>query len=218
MVPQLVQGLVNKFLTQPSYMQGVTDAVTMVRSNIKLPRNKRYRNKASKNSIAHRDVSQLISRSSVGSTKFWANGHFSVCFRHVDKDGYEYAIKISLRADDGAVPYYQWVYENKLWLSNEHFPEILFVGKVAGFDVTVMEWLPDDWGGWDNDEYYAACGIVGEVTYKDEHELLIEAGEKLREFADTGGYTIDIHGENLRRRDDYTLVICDPLSFKRQEH
>ena len=221
-VPQLAQALVRKFINEPTYMQGVTDAVTMIRSNVKLPRVRRPRNirynRKGKHSIAHLDVEQLVSRRSVGSTEFWSSGHFSTCFRHASAYGQEYAIKISLRVDDGAVPYYRWVYANKLWLSNYHFPEIQFVGKVAGFDVTVMEWLPDGWGEWDDDEYYAACGIDEAVNYESKHEELVKAGQELREFEETAGYHFDIHRENLRRRDDGTLVICDPLSFKIREH
>ena len=220
-VPNLAQALVQKFIKQPTYMQGVTDAVTMIRSNVKLPRNTRY-NKKSKRSIAHLAVEQLVIRRSVGSTEFWSSGHFSACFRHVDEGGQEYAIKISLRADDGAVPYYRWVWENKKWEDSEHFPVLHFFGKVCGYDVCVMEWLPDR-SYLDALDYWAAMGDRCEVeNYTSEHEhytmSLLEAGEELRRLSKLLRLGFDIHGENMRLREDGTLVYSDPFGFMRKGH
>lgn len=218
MVPQLVQGLVNKFLTQPSYMQGVTDVLTMLSDSSKLPRNGRYK----RGTWCGADVTDKVRRRKCGSTEFVASGHFSVCFKHADNDGNEYAIKVSLRSDDGAVPYYKWLWEGKKWLDSEHFPELFFFGKVSGFDVCVMEWL-DDGCYLDRVDYWAATGDRNEVEkYVCEHNAhtmtLLEAGEELDKLALNLRLVFDIHVENMRCRYDGTVVFSDPFGFVQVRH
>lgn len=218
MVPQLVQGLVSKFLTQPSYMQGVTDVLTMLSDSSKLPRNGRYK----RGSWCGQDVQDKVRRRQCGSTEFVASGHFSVCFKHTDNDGNEYAIKVSLRNDDGAVPFYQWLWEGKKWEDNEHFPVLHFFGKVHGYDVCVMEWL-DDGCYLDSVDYWAATGDRYEVeSRKYEHNdctmTLLEAGEELDNLASNLRLNFDIHGENMRCRYDGTVVFSDPFGFTQKRH
>ena len=215
MVPQLAQDLVQKFINQPTYMQGVTDAMTMLVHKQKLARNTPY-----KHSRKERDtcVWDRLLRRVVGNTSFWNHGHFS----HTDKDGTDYAIKVSLREDDGAVPFYKWVWENKKWEDSEHFPVLYFFGKVCGYDVCVMEWLPDD-GYLDVLDYWAAVGERYEVEDRpSEHEhytmRLLEAGEELALLSELLGLDFDLHEENMRCREDGTLVYSDPFGFIRKEH
>lgn len=217
MVPQLAQGLVNKFLNQPSYMQGVTAVVTMLSDSSKLPRVSRY-----KWGWDGPAVGDKVRRRKCGSTEFVASGHFSVCFKHTDNAGNEYVIKVSLRNDDGAVPYYKWLWDNKKWLDREHFPELFFFGKVRGFDVCVMEWL-DACCWMESVDYWAATGDRYEVEkLRHEHNsytmTLLEAGEELNNLALKLRLNFDIHSENMRCRYDGTVVFSDPFGFIRKEH
>ena len=218
MVPQLAQSLVNKFLNQPTYMQGVTDVLTMLSDSSKLPRQSRYK----WGSWGGAGVSSKVRRRKCGSTEFVASGHFSVCFKHTDNAGNDYAIKVSLRNDDGAVPYYTWLWEGKKWLDSEHYPELFFFGNVRGFDVCVMEWLED--GCWmEGVDYWAATGDRYEVENR-QHEqteytmALLEAGEELDNLALKLRLNFDIHGENMRQRDDGTVVFSDPFGFTQERH
>ena len=218
MVPQLAQGLVNKFLTQPSYMHGVTDVLTMLSDSSKLPRQNRYKGGWS----GWNDVADKVRRRQCGSTEFVASGHFSVCFRHTDNDGNDYAIKVSLRNDDGAVPYYKWLWENKKWLDSEHYPELFFFGKVCGFDVCVMEWL-EDGCSMESVDYWAATGERYEVEnrryeHTDYTMTLLEAGEELVQLSLKLRLNFDIHSENMRQRDDGTIVFSDPFGFTKKRH
>ena len=219
MVPQLAQALVQKFINQPTYMQGVTDVLTMLKDNRKLARNTDY-SPTKPNRIT--DVYQKMHRRTCGNTSFVDHGHFSVCFKHTDKDGDEYAIKVSLREDDGAPPFYKWVWENKKWEDNEHYPVLYFFGKVCGYDVCVMEWLSDG-SQLSGLGYWAAVGGRSEVEDRpSEHEhhtmRLLEAGEELALLSETMGLSFDLHSENVRCRDDGTLVYSDPFGFIRKEH
>lgn len=217
MVPQLAQGLVNKFLTQPTYMQGVTDVLTMLSDSSKLPRDSRY-----KWGRDCPDVEDKVRRRKCGSTEFVDYGHFSVCFLHTDDDGDKYAIKVSLRNDDGAVPYYKWLGEGKKWLDSEHFPELFFFGKIRGFDVCVMEWLEN--GCYlEGVEYWAAIGDRYEVEnrrheHTDNTMTLLEAGEELDALSQDLRLNFDLHSENMRCRYDGTIVFSDPFGFVRVRH
>lgn len=218
MVPKLAQALVNKFINQPTYMQGVTDVVTMLVRKQKLARNTYYKNNKKRDT----GVEDRLLRSRVGNTKSWNSGHFSVCFRHTDKNGTDYAIKVSLREDDGAVPYYRWLWENKKWEDSEHYPVLYFVGKVYGFDVCVMEWLPAGFYC-DGVDYCAASGDRCEVErsrheHKEYTESLLEAGEELAKLGRKLKLGLDIHSENLRDRGDGVPVFSDPFGFMRKEH
>lgn len=219
MVPQLAQALVNRYVNQPTYMQGVTDVITMLKDNRKLARRTDYcYNKRSRLTA----VDQKVHRYDCGRTGFVSSGHFSVCFKHTDEDGDEYAIKVSLREDDGALPFYKWAWENKKWEDNEHFPVLYFFGKVRGYDVCVMEWLPNS-SYLEGMDYWAAIGDRYEVesrTYEHDYYTmsLLEAGEELYELSDRLGLNFDIHGENMRYREDGTLVYSDPFGFVRKEH
>ena len=218
MVSQLAQALVSRYVNQPTYMQGVTDVVTMLNDNRKLARHTYYYDTKRKRLTS---VDQKIRRFACGSTRFISNGHFSVCFKHTDKDGDEYAIKVSLREDDGASPFYKWVWENKKWEDSEHFPVLYFFGKVCGYDVCVMEWLPSGscLSGLD---YWAAVG--GRCYVECIHDRkpytmrLCEAGEELALLSETLGLNFDLHSENMRCREDGTIVYSDPFGFIRKEH
>ena len=218
MVPQLAQGLVSKFLNQPSYMQGVTDVLTMLSDSSKLPRQSRYK----RDSWSGPSVQDKVRRRECGSTRFVASGHFSVCFKHTDNDGNEYAVKVSLRNDDGAVPFYQWLWDGKKWEDNEHYPVLYFFGKIRGFDVCVMEWL--ECGCYlESIDYWAATGDRYEVeSRKYEHTdytmPLLEAGEELDMLAMKFRLGFDIHSENMRQRDDGTIVFSDPFGFTQKRH
>lgn len=218
MVPQLVQGLVSKFLTQPSYMQGVTDVLTMLSDSSKLPRQSRYK----KGSWGFAGVQDKVRRRKCGSTEFVASGHFSVCFLHTDDDGDKYAIKVSLRNADGAVPYYKWLWEGEKWEDNEHFPILHFFGKVRGYDVCVMEWL-EDACYLDSVDYWAATGDrYGVEELRHEHNdhtmTLLEAGEELAALSQDLRLNFDIHSENMRCRYDGTIVFSDPFGFTQKRH
>ena len=219
MVPQLAQALVSRYFNQPTYMQGVTDVITMLKDNRKLARST-YSSPTKPNRTTN--VYQKMRRRVCGNTSFVDHGHFSVCFKHTDKDGDEYAIKVSLREDDGAPPFYKWVWENKKWEDSEHYPFLYFFGKVCGFDVCVMEWLPDDCY-LDMPDYWAAIGERRKVErhpseQKPYTERLLEAGEELALLSETLGLNFDLHSENVRCRDDGTLVYSDPFGFIRKEH
>ena len=219
MVSQLAQALVSRYINQPTYMRGVTDVVTMLKDNRKLARNTDYY-ATKRNRLT--SVDQKIRRYVCGSTSYINNGHFSVCFKHTDKDGDQYAIKVSLRGDDGAPPFYKWVWDNKKWEDSEHFPVLYFFGKVCGYDVCVMEWLPDS-SYLNGLDYWAAIGERCEVEDRpSEHEhytrRLLEAGEELALLSELAGLNFDIHSENMRCRDDGTLVYSDPFGFIRKEH
>lgn len=219
MVPQLAQALVSRYINQPTYMQGVTDVVTMLVRKQKLPRNTYYTDSRKRRDTCAED--RLVRRL-VGNTEFCNSGHFSLCFQHTDADGTDYAIKVSLRDDDGAVPYYKWLWENKKWVDSPHFPELFFVGKVRGFDVCVMEWLPDGFYC-DGIDYWAVSGDRDEVeSRRHEHtkytESLLEAGEELAELGSKLMLGLDIHSENLRDRGDGVPVLSDPFGFIRREH
>ena len=219
MVPQLAQALVSRYVSQPTYMQGVTDVITMLTDNRKLARTTYFQ--AGK-TVRITSVDQKIRRRACGNTSYVAGGHFSLCFRHTDKAGDQYAIKVSLREDDGAPTFYKWVWENKKWEDNEHYPFLYFFGKVRGYDVCVMEWLPEC-GYQTGMDYYAVMGERCEVESRPSEqepytERLLEAGEELALLSKTVGLDFDIHNENVRFRDDGTLVISDPFSFIRKEH
>ena len=219
MVPQLAQALVNKYVNQPTYMQGVTDVITMLKDNRRLARSTYY-SPTKPNRVT--SVYQKMRRRVCGSTSYVDHGHFSVCFKHTDKDGDEYAIKVSLREYDGAPPFYQWVWENKKWEDNEHYPFLYFFGKVCGFDVCVMEWLPDGFYC-EGIDYCAVSGDRSEVeSRRHEHtaytESLLEAGEELAELGRELMLDFDIHSENLRDRGDGVPVFSDPFGFIRKEH
>ena len=219
MVPQLAQALVNRYINQPTYMQGVTDVVTMLVRKHKLPRNTYYTCSKKRRDTCAED--RLVRRQ-VGNTEYCASGRFSLCFQHTDADGTDYAIKVSLRDDDGALHYYKWLWENKKWVDSPHFPELFFVGKVRGFDVCVMEWLPDN-GFLPGLDYWAAVGERYEVercpSEQEPYTMrLLEAGEELASLSETLGLNFDIRSENIRCRDDGTLVYSDPFSFIRKEH
>ena len=215
MVPQLAQGLVNKFLNQPSYMQGVTDVLTMLSDSSKLPLQTRC-------TWAPPYVGDKVCRRKCGSTEFVASGHFSVCFKHTDNYGNEYAIKVSLRNDDGAVPYYKWLWEGKKWLDSKHFPELFFFGRVRGFDVCVMEWLYDGCC-LEGVDYWAVTGERSEVEkaqreHTDSTMTLLEAGEELAELSTNLLLNFDIHSENMRCRYDGTIVFSDPFGYAHKRH
>ena len=219
MVPQLAQALVNKFVNQPTYMQGVTDVVTMLKDNRKLARNTYYSATKRKRLTS---VEQKTRRYACGNTSYVSSGHFSVCFQHIDKYGDRYAVKVSLREDDGALPFYKWVWENKKWEDSEHFPVLYFFGKVFGYDVCVMEWLPESsyLSGLD---YWAATGdrqrVENRLSEQEPYtERLLEAGEELALLSELIGLDFDLHSENMRCRDDGTLVYSDPFGFVRKEH
>ena len=220
MVPQLAQALVSRYVNQPTYMQGVTDVITMLKDNRKLARNTLTYHDKKPNRLT--SVDQKVRRRDCGNTSFVSSGHFSVCFKHTDKDGDQYAIKVSLREDDGAPPFYKWVWENKKWEDSEHFPVLYFFGKVCGYDVCVMEWLPDS-GDMLVLDYWAAVGYRREVENspnEQEHYTmrLLEAGEELVLLSELAGLNFDLHSENMRCRDDGTLVYSDPFGFVRKEH
>lgn len=219
MVPQLAQALVNKFINQPTYMQGVTDVVTMLVRKHKLPRNTYYFDSKKQRDTC---VEDRLLRRRVGNTESWDSGHFSMCFLHTDADGTDYAIKVSLRDDDGAVPYYKWLWENKKWVDSPHFPKLFFVGKVRGFAVCVMEWLPycfycegiDSWAV----EGDRVAVESRQHEYTEHTESLLEAGEELYELGSELGLMLDIHSSNLRDRGDGVPVFSDPFGFIQKRH
>ncbi|WP_422048048.1 hypothetical protein [Shimia sp.] len=124
---------------------------------------------------------------------------------------------------DPYLVYASWVYENKLWEKNPHFPRIFEIvhSDDSPVALVVMERLTEliweDQPEWIRDDYYLVKGFLYsddfsyQMVNKDHaNRPLTTAAEQLTEYCSDFPYNFDLHKGNVMLRNDL-LVITDPL-------
>ena len=179
------------------------------------------------NNYFHYGKNEGLSALSVNLSKLgWTlmgSGYFSYVYEHPDKS---YVMKITILPDPGYAEYVKLIKSHP----NKYFPKIsdMRVLKIHNSDYyvylieklkTIPKYIRNTYSRAINQIISNPDRSINNLFPEGVPEVitrnsdLVAALKLIRSYARHTGYSIDLHGENIMKREDGTLVITDPYSF-----